>query len=89
LTWKAPEDLELAAECETLPEAEVVRGLLASEGIESTIVSASDSTIVFSQKSVFGLTALPVPYKVLVRPEEAEAARQLLSAKPEEIPDGE
>ena len=76
-------------ECESLPEAEVVRGLLDSSGIECTIVSSSDSTIAFSQRSIFGTTALPTPYKVLVRPEDAEAARELLAAQPEDLPDGE
>lgn len=89
LTWRKPEDLELVVECETLPEAEVVRGLLESSGIESTVVSSSDSTIAFSQRSIFGTTALPTPYKVLVRPEDAEAARELLEAMPEELPDGD
>jgi hypothetical protein len=89
LNWKSPDDLELVAECETLPEAEVVRGLLASGDIVSTIVSVSDSTILFAQRSVFGRSAQPVPYKVLVRPEDSEAARELLAARAEELPDGD
>jgi hypothetical protein len=87
MAWKAPEDLELVTECETLPEAEIVRGLLESGGIESTTVSASDSTVLFSQRSVFGKTAKRVPYKVLVRPEDAAEARRLLSAQAEGLPD--
>ena len=83
MPWKKPDDLEVASECETLPEAEVVKGLLASDGIQSTIVSGSDSTIVFAQRSVFGRLAKPRPYKVLVRPRDAERARQLLEAEPE------
>ena len=89
MVWKKPEDLELVAECETLPEAEVVRGLLESGGIVSATISASDSTLFFSQRSIFGQVAVKVPYKVLVRPEDAEAARELLAAQAEALPDGE
>jgi hypothetical protein len=80
MVWKKPKDLELVAECETLPEAEVIRGLLKSAGIESTLVSSSDSTVMFAQRSVFGKVAKPRPYKILVRPEEIEASLELLEA---------
>ena len=89
MAWEKPEDLELVAECETLPEAEIVRGLLQSGGIEGTIVAATDSTIIFSQRSVFGKTAKRVPYKIIVRPEDMEAAQELLEARAEDLPDGE
>ena len=84
MVWKKPNDLELAAECETLPEAEVIRGLLSSAGIESSVVSSSDSTVVFAQRSVFGRVAKPKPYKVLVRQGDIEAARDLLEAEVED-----
>jgi hypothetical protein len=61
-------------------EAEVVRGLLLGAGIESSLVSISDSTVIFAQRSVFGRVAKPLPYKVLVRPEDYPAAKELLEA---------
>lgn len=87
MAWKKPDDLELVAECETLPEAEVIRGLLTSADIIATVVSGTDSTITFSQRSIFGRVAKPRPYKVLVRPEDAEAAEQLLNAEAEDVPE--
>jgi len=87
MVWKKPDDLELVAECETLPEVEVIRGLLASAGIESTAVGATDSTMLFSQQSIFGRLAKPRPYKLLVRPEDAETAHALLAAEHGELPD--
>jgi len=89
LAWKKPDDLEVVAECETLPEAEIVRGLLQSVGIEGTIVATTDSTIIFSQRSVFGKTAKRVPYKILVHPDDQEAAQGLLEARSEDMPDGD
>lgn len=80
MAWKKPKDLELIAECETLPEAEVIRGLLQSAGIECSLISSSDSTVMFAQRSVFGRVAKPRPYKLLVRPVDAEAARELMEA---------
>jgi hypothetical protein len=87
LVWRKPEDLELVAECESLPEGEIVRGLLQSGGIASTVMAVTDSTILFTQRSVFGQSARRAPYKVLVRPEDAEAARGLLAAPAEESGD--
>jgi hypothetical protein len=81
MAWEKPQDLELVAECETMPEAEVVRGLLLGAGIESGLVSSSDSTVIFAQRSVFGRVAKPLPYKVLVRPEDYATARELLEAE--------
>lgn len=86
MAWHKPDDLELVAECESLPEVEIVRGLLASAAVESVIMTTTDSTMVFSQKSIFGKLAKRRPYKVLVRPEDAEVAREILSAE-EELPD--
>lgn len=87
MPWEKPEDLELVAECETLPEAEIVRGLLESDGITTSLSTASDSTVMFAQRSVFGETAKRLPYKILVRHEDAPAARELLAATAEEIPE--
>ena len=87
MAWEKPEDLELVAECETQPEMEIIRGLLASADIESMFVTSTDSTVQFAQRSVFGKVAKPKPYKILVRPEDAEIAQEILSALPEEIPD--
>jgi hypothetical protein len=89
MPWEKPEDLELVAECETLPEAEIVRGLLESAGIISNLTTASDSTIMFAQRSVFGETVRRRPYKILVRIEDADAAGELLAAPADALPDGE
>lgn len=84
MSWKKPDDLEVAAECETWPEAEVLKGLLLGEGIECLAVSSADSTMLFSQRSIFGRSVDPRPIKILVRPQDKERALMLLSAEAEE-----
>ncbi len=85
MVWIKPDDLALIAECETLPEAEIIIGLLQTADIQTSIVTTTDSTVVFSQKSIFGELAKPKPYKILVRPEDAETAKDILTAIPEDI----
>jgi hypothetical protein len=84
MPWRKPDDLELVAECETLPEMEVLRSLLASAGIETASFAMTDSTMFFAQKSIFGKVAKPKPYKLLVKPEDLEEAQSILAAEPEQ-----
>ena len=83
MAWEKPEDLELVFETDLLEEAEIVRGLLTGAGIESMIHSVADSTYVFAQKSIFGQTAKSLPYKILVRNEDAQEASDIIKATPE------
>ena len=80
--WRKPDDLELVAECESLPEIEVIRGLLAGSGIESTVFTSSQAAKMFAHKSILGTIENSKPYKLLVRPEDAETAKELISATP-------
>jgi hypothetical protein len=83
MPWRKPDDLELVAECETLPELEVLKSLLASAGIQTASFAITDSTMVFTQKSIFGKVAKPKPYKLLVKPENLEEAQSILATEPE------
>lgn len=76
--WEKPEDLEIVRETDSASEALLIEGLLKSAGVDVIVMQVADSTISFVQLSVFGDTAKPMPYKILVRPEDLEAAKELL-----------
>ena len=81
MSWKKPDDLVLVAECATLPEVKILIGLLASENIESTSMTTSESAAMFGHKSLFSTSSdKPRPYKLLVRTEDAEVAIGLINA---------
>jgi hypothetical protein len=91
MSWKKPEDLVLVAECATLPELEILTGLLATADIESTSMTTSESAAMFGYKSLFSPPSdKPLPYKLLVRKEDGEEAVAIISAPlQEELPDDE
>jgi hypothetical protein len=87
--WQKPDDLELVAECESLPELTIVRALLEDAGIETMTLSTADSSGYFDVKGLFGPSSTPRPFKLLVHPKDAEEARSILAAPPEEVDDRE
>ena len=88
MPWQKPDDLELVAECETEPEVEILRGLLAGCGIDSMKQVSAESSGFFQPKSLLGeINERPRPYKLLVRPEDAESAREIITAPAEPIPE--
>lgn len=84
MAWRKPEDLELVAECETLPELEIIRALLSSSGIESTSLTSADAAKMFAHKSIWSAQETAKPYKLLVHPEDAQTARDIIAAPAEE-----
>lgn len=88
MAWKKPDDLELVAECETAPELEVLRSLLTGCGIESMSQVSAESSAYFQPQSLTAdIPQRPRPYKLLVRPEDAESAREIITAPVEPLPD--
>lgn len=88
MPWRKPDDLELVAECETAPELEVLRGLLTGCGIESMGQVSAESSAYFQPQSLLtGISERPRPYKLLVRPEDAESAREIIAAPVEPLAD--
>ena len=88
MPWQKPDDLELVAECETEPELEVLRGLLAGCGIESMSQVSAESSGFFQPKSLLGdIPERPRPYKLLVHPADAESAREIIAAPVEPLDD--
>ena len=83
MAWDKPDDLELVAELESPFELDLVRGLLASSGIECTTFTITDSAMMFAEKSIYGGLSRKAPFKVLVRPEDAEQAKEIIEATPE------
>lgn len=83
MVWQKPEDLELVAELESPFELDLVRGLLESSGIECSTFTITDSATMFAEKSIYGGFSRKNPFKVLVRPEDAEKAREIIDATPQ------
>lgn len=83
MAWIKPEDLELVAELESPFELDLVRGLLESSGIECSTFTITDSAMMFAEKSIYGGLSRKTPFKVLVRPEDAEKAKEIIAATPQ------
>lgn len=77
--WEKPEDLELLLECETLPETMLVEGLLRASEIDFIRMKDSDTKTahLFGGPLLFKESPIK-PYKILVRPEDFEAASELV-----------
>lgn len=87
--WQKPEDLILIAECETMPEALLIEGLLNSSGIKALVMTGSDQQVSMVHLQLNNDPHKRKPFKVLVHPQDESLARELLTSPHQDEQDGD